>query len=317
VHVERGELAVASERLAAARGLALPAVPGDPGAPLAAGVLAGEGVLALRRGRAEETEARLTEALALDPSNATALVHLGRLRLDQGDADAAVDLLVQAKLADPRSARALRWLGEAYLAQDRHAEAEVQWRAALGLSDSIELLRDVGALLVDGGRWSEAESFVADARRRHASDPRLAVLEGLARQGLGRLDDAVKSLESAVELGADAEARTLLAILLHQLGRRDRAIEAYEQVLAILGDVPLVNLGLGLARFETGAYEEAARRFRLVLDFEPEDTDALLHLGLLEMEYLGDPAAARAHFEAYGEAGGDDPRVGTWLRRVR
>ena len=312
VHLERDDLVAAGESLEAGRGAAAQSAGGsDEGA-----VLTLEGTLALRRKELEEARAAFGRALSLDPRNTTALLYLGRLELDAGNDEAAVEALVQAKLHDPTSARALAWLGEAYLELERYDEAETQLRASLELDDAAETRRTLGALLVDQGRFLDAELFIGEAILRHGTDARLRVLHALALQGMGRTDSALISLERAGELDADGETHLLAALMNHRLDRNVPAVSHYRRALELLGQVPAANLGLGIALFEAGDHAGAARHFQLVLDYDPDDAAAHYHLGLLKMDYLGDYAGARRNFERYMQLDGTDERVRDWIRRL-
>lgn len=307
LHLERDEQEDARTRFEAAGAL-------EPDSPE---VRTGLGVVAYRIGDRNGAAEAFDAALAVDPRSPLALLYRGRLQLDSGETEAAVETLVQAKLADP-SSRAHAWLAEAYLEVGREEDAESQWRAALDVEDTVAVRRDLGALLLAGERYSEAERFLSEASRRFDDDPELAVLYAAALHGRGSTSEAVRVLEEARRLGAsDPESMALLGLLYHASGRVDEALGQYEAVLEDYGDVPRANLGKGMILFERSDYAGAREAFQRVLEYDDSSEAAYFHLGLLAMDYFGETQTARAHFERYLDLGGADPRVRGWLGRLR
>jgi tetratricopeptide (TPR) repeat protein len=135
---------------------------------------------------------------------------------------------------------------------------------------------------------------------------------------MGRNAEAADALRLAVKNGVDdVELQLLLAALLHEAGRTDEAVTAFELVRQQGGEVPLANRHLGLLYFGQERFTESAERFESVLDFDPEDHVALYNLGVLYMDYLGDGPRAAEAFERYVAAGGPNARVPGWLRQLR
>ncbi len=304
IQLERGDLTGAEESFGRAHELA----------PDSAAVLAARGALAWSRDDRAAADELLQRALERDSSCASARLYLGRLRLDQGDAEAAIAALVEAKRLDTRSVQTLRWLGEAYLARERFDEADAQLEEAARLApEAVELSQLRASLLIDRRQPEKALELLESALARR-SDPKLWILRGVALNDAGRPDEALAALRRGFDQGArDGHARCLYGALLHARGQLSEARAQYEAALEELGDYPLANLDLGLVLFAEKEYERAAERLERVLAFDEENAAAHFHLGLLQMDYLPDPAQAAAHFRRYQALGGTDPRVEGWL----
>ena len=310
LQLERGDLQDAQASFAAAEGV-------NAESPDVAAAL---GVVAWQAGDDERAFGELQRALQLDGNNPLALTYLGRLQLERRDTVQAIDLLVNAKRYDPGSWRAPAWLGDAYLASGREEDAETQWRAAYDLHPTVELSRSIGTLMLEGGRFAEARRFLQGAMGKFPRDGRLFALRAAVEHQAGNPQAALGDLRQALAQGeSDGQTRTLLAMVLHTQGQLSEAIDTYERVIADKGDLPSANLGLGLAYFEVKRYPEAQARLLKVLDYDPQHLGALLHLGLLHMEYLDnrdDSQRAHDYFQEYQRLGGDDARVSDWLLRL-
>jgi Tfp pilus assembly protein PilF len=121
-------------------------------------------------------------------------------------------------------------------------------------------------------------------------------------------------LEKALQTGVeDADAMTLLGILYQREGSTQDAMDQYEAAIQAGGDPSIPRLNMGLALFGLERFEEARVEFETALAFDSGLSRAHYALGILNMEYLGNEAAALEHFTAYRGLGGDDARVEGWM----
>ena len=268
---------------------------------------------------AAEAEALLRRAVQRDKSCAPAQHHLGLLLLERGDHAEAIDALVEAKRSATRDPGVLSALGDAYRAADRPRDAETQYRAALDLDGGREpALYGLASLLAAGERFADTVDVLERPLEEEPDRPRLQVLYASALEGQGRVQDAVEALERAMEAGVeDADACTLLALLSLGEGDARGALEAAERALALDDTRTAARRARGLARYALQDYGPAAEDLEQVLVEDPDDAYAHLTLGVAYMEFLGQRDRAREHFEAYRDAGGEDPRLEGWLQRVR
>lgn len=216
-----------------------------------------------RLGRPAEAEQRYRRAIAARPDFAAAWMNLGSLLREQGRELHAEIALRRA--VEIRPDLITGWLNLALLERerDRPAEAEAHLNKALELDPN------------------RAETLVAWCQFRNAqSDPVGAQVW---------LDRA---------LAADprhAEAVNMRGILLHNGGRFDEAVTAFEQAEALGNAAAPSNRGNSL--LELGRDEEALRAHQLAVENDPHSAGARYNLALTRLR-LGDWEQGWCDYEA-------------------
>jgi tetratricopeptide (TPR) repeat protein len=105
---------------------------------------------------------------------------------------------------------------------------------------------------------------------------------------VGRFDDALRSLQTAVRLDPrSADARLYLGNIYVRRGEFANAARHLEKALEFRPDDPKVHLNLGTAWGMMGRTREAIEQFRQTLAAEPNNTLALVNLGRL-LDQQGD-----------------------------
>jgi tetratricopeptide (TPR) repeat protein len=126
-------------------------------------------------------------------------------------------------------------------------------KTLLAENDPGEALVEIEAILQVSPKDVQCHRLAAEAHRR-----------------MGRLDEAVRSLESAVTLDpGDRESRALLAVL-----RADAGVGETAGVGRLLADDTFVTAAFGSLCLEQGLAEEAALVFTRLLRQDPGNTDA-------------------------------------------
>lgn len=290
----------------------------DATAPL---VQLGLGELKIAAGRSPENFleaiAHFKRALALRPAWASAHLGIGSAHARLGrDAEALASYERAMELA-PRSAEAHFAAGFALARLKRPREAEARYRRALFLrTDFAAAWLNLGVLLREQGRDRAAEAAL---RRAAALRPDLVsawLNLALVERDRGHLDEAQKHLERALELNP-AQNETLIArcqlcvaqrdlpgawrwlrraqavdnrceeahnmegILLHNEGRFDEAIEAFERAEALGHRAAASNRGNSL--LELGRTQEALCAHQLAVQREPDSAGARYNLALTEL----------------------------------
>lgn len=133
---ELGVLYVETERLAAARALALDGRRRDEAGPAPAVLLARTD---LAQGNFEEAEERLEELLVTRPDCHQAFAALAEVRYQSGDADRAVLSMRRALLVNPRSGAYHRQLGVYQGAAGEHESARQSFSRARNLSPGLKI----------------------------------------------------------------------------------------------------------------------------------------------------------------------------------
>ena len=126
--------------------------------------------------------------------------------------------------------------------------------------------------------------------------------------------------DAAVSTATPPEAVVLLAAANASLeaGRNEDAGRALEAALV----VDPANAGalnrLGVASRRQGRFADARASYERAIAADPSDADAERNLAVLLDLYLGDPAAALAHYERHQAlTGGVDAQVGAWVVELR
>ena len=283
----------------------------------------------LRADRAAAAAARIEQAVALVPGQASILYVAGVLMHGLGDLRRADALLRDGRDRAPSSPELGFALGNLRLDQAEPAAAEAFFRDALSWHPGFaEARRGLATALVRTGRFAEAESELqaleavgplstaaaldlvalrlhlgADAglpqllRRLIAEEPGLAraslLLADLWRRR-GDLDRA--GVAYARALAANDRAASAwqgLALVRAAEGRPDPSRRAFRRSLALLAGDPSCWYALGEIARGAEDWIAAATAYRRTLAADPGRVDALVHLGNA-LDEAGDRSAAAA-----------------------
>ncbi|HVS64284.1 MAG TPA: tetratricopeptide repeat protein [Thermoanaerobaculia bacterium] len=158
-----------------------------------------------------EAERHFASTLELEPRNTDALRNLGVLAERRGDLALAVDRFEQAARLDPASRFAWRDLGRAALRLGRPDQAASACERALDLGADGESSYLLGTLRIQQGRIEEAEKLLEQAVELEPEHPGVHNALGVLAGRRGDLATARRRFERAVELDPTyAEARANL-----------------------------------------------------------------------------------------------------------
>jgi spermidine synthase len=142
---------------------------------------------------------------------------------------------------------------------------------------------------------------------------------GKLQYGSGRIDEAVYSLEQALEIVPHAGAANDLSRIYMQIGRDPAvALDLANLATSLERKASYFNT-LGWAYHSLGKYGEARRALRRALKLEPENSEAFFRLGMLELS-TGRADEGREYLEKAVEFGHRDPyarRAEDKLRELR
>jgi tetratricopeptide (TPR) repeat protein len=217
-----------------------------PNEPVALNLL---GTIRAKQGRLAEAETLFVRSVVNNPRYTAARMNLAFLYLQKGDPTKAVVQLKEVSLAEPTNTDVMVMLGDAYFATNSLAEAEEQYLGALD-----GRLDNAGALL------------------------------GLAQ--ISRLKGEIKEtkiyLTRVGTLTANSTSPELLykfALLSLQVGMADAAKAALETALKLRPNEPAYLLGYGIAWLRKGDLFEAEKVFRKLIQLQPNNEPAQVHLG--------------------------------------
>jgi tetratricopeptide (TPR) repeat protein len=230
-------------------------------------------------GRRREARKRAEEAVALHPESAPALQCLGEVLAGEGDVDQALNLLERAiaRADKPTSLVAAR--AKLLTAKGRAAEAVGELQGALQASDDDGLWSSLADAFLALGRHDEAMQAAAEAAR---ISPRRAAhhvqLARISRQA-GHLDQAIDQLAQAESLSPASAELAMERGQIHEDRREfDRALEAYQRAVELDPRLAQAYIRAGLVYRGLKAYPQAARMFKRAVELSPDDASALHQL---------------------------------------
>lgn len=269
------------------------------------------------QGKASEALPLYLQLLEAAPDREEMLLNALLAAVEAGEWDQARRLAMRLSALSPGSLPAREALAHAAFAADRYEEALAAFRELAASAPAFpEPWYHAGACLFRLGRYREAadafrSALQADARHVESrlamaeslrmsgeTDQARAILEALAespqasvtavaRLGrlhaeAGNLDDARRSLDRALEMGAAAddpevaELRCAVGALLQQQGGYAAAADLYRLALSVRSSDPvlLFNYGSTLASLER--LEEAQTAWKQALELDPSLAPALI-----------------------------------------
>ncbi|HEX5890296.1 MAG TPA: tetratricopeptide repeat protein [Pyrinomonadaceae bacterium] len=237
----------------------------------------------IRENKTTEAERQLAIVLRTKPNDPVALNLLGTIRAKQNRLNEAETLFVRSTVNNPRYTAARMNLAYLYLQKREPAKAVVQLKEVL-ISEPTNT--DVMVMLGDAHLTTNA---LAEAEEQYllALDGRLdnaGALLGLAQ--ISRLKGEIKEttiyLTRVGTLTANSTSPELLykfALLSLQVGMSDAAKAALENALKLRPNDPAYMLGYGIAWLRKGDLFEAEKVFRKLVQLQPNNEPAQVHLG--------------------------------------
>lgn len=266
-------------------------------------------------------------AVELEPKRPEFLVGLGRSLRFAGRLEEAIAVLERALACGAETRTTLELLALVHRARFDYAAAVTAYRRALALApDDVELLMQLGNVLIDQGRveqaidafqalrelrpmWPlpsfmlaralrqrrQARDAVASLHRALALDPASAEGHtelGALQQSQGELAAAICHSEAAYALDPNQlAALSNVGYLMYVAGRFADALGCYDRVIAQRPEFANLHLNRALALRGLGRIAQAVQSFQCALALEPGNAEACNNLGT-EAQALGD----------YGEA---------------
>ncbi|HSU65335.1 MAG TPA: tetratricopeptide repeat protein [Tepidisphaeraceae bacterium] len=249
-----------------------------------------------RSGRLLRAETGYRTLLGRDPSNADAAHWLGVLLVQAGQPVEAIPLLERAVAARPEDAGFLNNLAQSYLGAGRMNEAVEAFDRALRIEPtrtetlfSAALARLARKSPQDPG---EALALLSRARSAGMESPELHQNIGIALLMSGRIDEAIRALQTAVEQRPDAaEPRFHLGVAYRHAGRAVKAREVLAEAVGLQPTYTRAMQALAALEAEAGRPREAESLLRKVIELRPDSPDAYQALGMV-LKQLGRPGDA-------------------------
>ena len=130
--------------------------------------------------------------------------------------------------------------------------------------------------------WHDNFTLFSETVKRVPGSPRVRGGLGLAYQQMGRLPEAAREFQRAIELNPKlVNAHFSLGNMYEQAGRTEEAIAAYEQAAALDPDFLNVQFNLAGLYVKRGRLEDALNAYTRHLRSSPKDIEARNNLGVV------------------------------------
>lgn len=267
------------------------------------------GVLQAQGERFPRAAELIAKAAAVDPDFPNVQSSLGVAHFNAKQFQQAVAPLTRALAKAPADAGLKRMLAMAWLNTRAYEKAAELLQDDPERATNPSLQFAYGLALVKTDRAAEAERVFDGLISRHGGSAELNVLLGQAHAQQGDFEEAIRSLQRALQIdGKAAEANSTLGEIYLRQGRLDEAEQALRaELLAHPDHLPSQqNLAIVLDRQQKP--QEAIPLLQSVLKANPDVTDARYQLGKI---LLAQGAAAEAveHLEAAVRLAPEDANI--------
>lgn len=233
-----------------------------------------------------QAEAELRKAVRLDPRLAIAQYYLGQALQNLGNVQESLRHLNAAVRLSPETPEFLSAQGVLLLRTGKTPEAIATLRRAVALDPNNASFHYVLATALQKmGKHAEAAKQFEESTRinnteRELEGAGLYVLNGIKDLRAGKLDDAIRNLQQAVDQKPDyTDANYYLGIALAEKGEGKSAKAAFERALAKRPQSVEIHYNYGIALWQMGEAAQAIQEFRQTVNLNPNDGLARCALG--------------------------------------
>ena len=267
-----------------------------------------KGRKALAQKQYETAGALFEEVVTLDARAHAGWFGLGEVALAVGQQDTAVQFLEEAVKLQPDAVKYLQRLGELY-GRIGHAESgvEVLLAARRKAPGDAGVLASLSGAYVAAGNWYKAKDVLQELVRLPKPKAAYFCLLGLAAQGIGELDEAMKALTRATRMEPRySEAWLSLGHLHLEKKHLPETEECLEQLFKLMPQQMSTLQLAGELAMEKGDFNDAANFFQAAVAQAAESSDLQVKLAVA-LVLSGDvvrsvDAMARAHELGVSEA---------------
>ncbi len=251
-------------------------------------------------GRYQEAEGLCRQILQRSPDCAPAWHLLGLIRSDSGDASEAIQSLTQAVALDATQAAYFKALADVYAAMGDSTRAIQSYRDALRLKhDYFEVHSNLAGALLDTALYAESIDHYQEAIRLRPDIAELHDNLGNALRVAGYAESAIACHQEALRLKpALLAARINIGSALIKLGRLREAVESLESALKLAPNIAEIHFNLAVALSGVGRADSALKHYETAARLRPDNLDAVAGEVSVLTE-LGDHEAASRRIEPY------------------
>ena len=182
-----------------------------------------------KMGRLDDSIVYAQVVLRKNANNVAAYSEVGAVYLEQGNLDKALFVLQQAAARNgSENAKLQSILGQVYYAQEKLPLAEQAFRKSLELDPTlIETAMYLSFLQLQNRAWSEANSTLEAALKYDPSNAALLNAHGVAKRGLGEIEEAERLYKEAYQLNP-SNPEPLLNLAVLEADYRNEYTKAFE-----------------------------------------------------------------------------------------
>jgi len=219
----------------------------------------------------EKANEHLEKAVRLQPKSATARTNLGTNLVRMGKLDLAEQEFQKAVALDPRNFEANHNLAEFYVRSNKLSDATTFLERAQRIDPfSYDNGYDLSLAYLLSGRLSEARQLIESlASRKDTAE--LHNLLGEVEEKDGNFVAAANEFEAAAHM--DPSESNMFdwgsELLLHRT--LEPAIQVFRHGAELFPDSPRMAIGLGMALYSLGKYDDAVKSLLRAADLNPSD----------------------------------------------
>jgi len=269
----------------------------------------------MMEGQPEKAISQLQEVLKQAPGSVTHQLQLGQIYSQTGKSAQAVSIYRALLEAQPDNVSALNNLAYLYAKDVKMEDATTLPREARNLAPGNPMVADtLGWILYQRGSYQEAVTLLSQSAAAAPDQPEAQYHLGMAQYMMGNRKQAAELLTRAVNAGPDfsgkAEAKRTLELLANFDSITQEDLEAH--LANAPQDMPAL-LRLAELQEEAGALDEALASYGKVLKINPDQVDALLGMGWIQLEHLEDFDAAQKSAQKARDLAPVDPKAAALL----
>ena len=240
----------------------------------------------------ERAEGALDYALRLHPENIDALIFKARSRLINGHLAEARHII--DSIADQGDREVMFLRAELLMALQQPTQAEALLRTLIeeeGYAGNT--YADIIDLLIDNGQNDMAHLWIEEATHRHPTHQQLTESAAYCHSLHERFDEAIALYNQLLDIDPYSTFYwEELGKIYFRREEYDKAIEAFEFVIAINGDECYYALyAVANCYFNIGNYERAEEYYHIIHERYPNTVDPLFHMGMCRVNRGNDDGA--------------------------
>lgn len=256
--------------------------------------------LQLAKTKQPDAEQFLRAATQLKPTShvaegqARAWLSLGHV-VEAAKPEEALAAYHQAAVLQPADPEPHLAAGQLLENLSRFADAEQEYKAALALNSSPDVLTALANLSMRGHHFSEASEYLRKLIALHPEDSTARIELGRVLAAAGKNDDAIAELQAAAKATpGDLSIQRDLAELYTTAGKPDQAEAAYRAVIAVHPEDAEAHHGLGNSLLMQKKFVDAEKEFLQAVKLKPDYGAAYGDLAFAASENKEYPLAIKA-----------------------